>query len=140
MTSWVTLSRARPRNPFRSPGRIQRGALGLPDVGGPSRGGDQLAGGALDSLGEGRAPREAPAIVGDLAELEFQGRPAVVEEPQSRAVRPSFTLVVGVQLDLDARIDALGVRRQKIPEPASDFRVRPARKHSGNSSRGANHG
>lgn len=25
MTSWVTLSRASPRNPFRSPGRIQPG-------------------------------------------------------------------------------------------------------------------
>src|SRR6185369_5950539 len=95
MTSWVMLSRARPRNPFRSPARIQREELGCPDVGG-------------------------------VAELELERRPEVMEEAQSRAVRLSFTLVPGVQDDLEARIDALGVRGQEIPKPASDFRVRSA--------------
>src|SRR5262249_44933653 len=138
MTSCVTLSRARPRKPFRAPGRIPRGALGLPDVGGPSHSGDQVAGGALGPLGEGRAPREAPALVGDLAELELHGRPELSLEAQPRAVRFAFTRIIVVQLHLDARIDALGVRRQEIPEPASDFRVAPAREHGGISSRGAN--
>src|SRR5262245_29617159 len=138
MTSCVTLSRARPRNPFRSPGRIQRGTLGLPDVGGSSRGGDQVAGGALGPLGEGRAPREAPALVGDLTELELDRRPELSLEAQPCAVRLAFPLVVGVTLDLGARIAALGGRGQEIPEPASDFRVGPAREHGGNSSGGAN--
>src|SRR5438309_11109346 len=50
---------------------------------------------------------------------------------QPRAVRLPFTLVVGVENDLDTRIDALGVRGQKIPQPASDFLVGPAGKHGG---------
>ena len=130
MTSCVTLSRASPRNPLRSPDRIQRGLLGLPGVCGPPRGGHQLAGGGLGPLGERRAPREAPAIVGDLAELEVDGRPEMPEEAQARAVGLPFTLVLGVQLHLEARIDALGVRGQEIPEPASDFRIGPTGEHA----------
>jgi hypothetical protein len=126
MTSWVMLSRARPRNPFRSPARIQREELGCPDVGDAPSGGDELAGERLDPLRQGRAPGEASTIVGGVAELELERRPEVTEEAQSRAVRLSFTLVPGVQDDLEARIDALGVRGQEIPKPASDFRVRSA--------------
>src|SRR5215813_2981552 len=136
MTSCVTLSRASPRNPLRSPGRIQRGPLGFSDVGGSSRGDHQLARGGLGALGQSRAPREASAIVGHLAEFEFDGRPEMPEEAQARAIGLSFTLVVGVQLDLEARIDALGVRRQEIPQPASDFRVGPAGEHGEDLNRG----
>ena len=109
MTSCVTLSRARPRNPLRSPARIQRGKLGRPDVGDPSRR-DQLAGEALDALREGRAPREAAPVVGDLAELEFDQRSDLAAEAEPRGVRLSFTLAFGVELGLDAWIDPLGVR------------------------------
>src|SRR5262245_4858958 len=131
MTSWVTVASARPRKPLRSPGRIQRGALGPPDVGCPPSGGDQLARGAPGPFGQGRAPCEAPAVVGDIAELELDGRPEVPEKAQACAVRLSFTLVLGVQHDLEARIDALGVSGQKIPQPASNFRVGPPREHRG---------
>ena len=130
MTSCVTLSRARPRKPFRSPARIQRGELRCPDVGDPPSG-DQLPREALGPFREGRAPREAAAVIGDVAELEFDRWSELTEKAQPRAVRFPFTLVVGVENDLDTRIDALGVRGQKIPEPASDFRVGPARKHGG---------
>ena len=131
MTSCVTLSRARPRKPFRSPARIQRGELGSPDVGCPPSGGDQLPGEALSPFGEGRAPDEAAAIVGDFAELEFDGRPEVPEEAQPRTVRLPFTRVLNVEDDLDARVDALRVRDQEIPEPASDFLIGSTRKHAG---------
>src|SRR5437867_7780195 len=130
MTSCVTLSRARPRKPFRSPARIQRGELRCPDVGDPPSG-DQLPREALGPFREGRAPREAAAVIGDVAELEFDRWSELTAKAQPRAVRFPFTLVVGVENDLDTRIDALGVRGQKIPEPASDFRVGPARKHGG---------
>ena len=126
MTSWVMLSRASPRNPFRSPARIQRDELGCPDVGDAPGGGDELAGERLDPLCQGRAPGEASAVVGGVTELELERRPEVMQEAQSRAIRLSFTLVPGVQNDLEAGIDALGVRGQEIPKPASDFRVRSA--------------
>jgi len=130
MTSCVTLSRARPRNPFRSPARIQRGELGCPDVGDPPSG-DQLPREALGPFREGRAPREAAAVIGDVVELEFDRWSELTTKAQPRAVRLPFTLVVGVENDLDTRIDALGVRGQKIPQPASDFLVGPAGKHGG---------
>src|SRR6266404_4131486 len=103
MTSCVTLSRARPRKPFRSPARIQRGELGCPDVGYPSSG-DQLPGEALRPFREGRAPGEAATVVGDVAKLEFDGRSELSAKTEPRAVRLSFTLVPGVEHDLDARI------------------------------------
>src|SRR5262249_6350644 len=136
MTSCVTLSRASPRKPLRSPGRIQRRPLGFSGVGGSPRGGHELARGGLGTLGESRAPREAPAIVGHLAELELDDRPETAEEAQGRAVGLPFTLVLGVHLDLEARIDTLGVCGQEIPEPARDFRVGPAGEHGQDSSRG----
>ena len=43
-------------------------------------------------LGESGAPREAPAIVGDVAVLELHGRGRGVAEAQPRAVRLPFTL------------------------------------------------
>src|SRR5215470_9427035 len=86
MTSWVTLSSARPRNPLRSPARIQRGKLRCPDVGGALGRGDQLAGERLGPLPERRTPREAPSIVGDVAVLELERRAEVSPEAQTRAV------------------------------------------------------
>jgi len=86
MTSCVTLSRARPRKPFRSPARIQRGRVLVgPGVGYPLAG-DQLAGQALCPLGHAGAPGEATAVVGDFAEIEFDGRAEVLTEPQPHAV------------------------------------------------------
>src|SRR6185369_18039172 len=86
MTSCVTLSSARPRNPLRSPARIQRGGLGRPDVGGAPGGGGELTGERPGPLRERRAPGEAPPIVGDLAELELDRRRAMPQEGQPRAV------------------------------------------------------
>src|SRR2546430_9889684 len=91
MTSCVTLSRARPRKPFRSPARIQRGELRCPDVGDPPSG-DQLPREALGPFREGRAPREAAAVIGDVAELEFDRWSELTEKAQPRAVRFPFTL------------------------------------------------
>src|SRR4029453_12563522 len=91
MTSCVTLSRARPRNPLRSPARIQRGKRGRPDVRDPSRR-DQLAGEALDALREGRAPLEAAPVVGDVRELEFDQRTELAAEPEARGVQLPLTL------------------------------------------------
>ena len=131
MTSWVTLSRARPRNPFRSPARIQRGReLARPDVSHPLVG-DQFPGQAPCPVGESRAPGEATAMVGDVAEHELERRTEAVAESQPRSVRLPFPLVVFVEDDLDARIDPLGVSGEEIPEPASDLVIRPARKHAG---------
>src|SRR5215470_3623337 len=104
MTSCVTLSSARPRNPFRSPARIQRGALGRPDVGGIPGGGDELTGERPGPLRERRAPGEAPPVVGDVAELELHRRRDVPQEAQPRPIGRTLTLVLGVQHDLESRI------------------------------------
>jgi len=86
MTSCVTLSRARPRKPFRSPARIQRGwVLARPGVGYPLIG-DHLAGQALYALGQAGAPGETTAVVGDFAEIELDGRADALSEPQSGEV------------------------------------------------------
>src|SRR5262249_17728616 len=103
---------------------------------GSPRGGHELARSGLRTLGESRAPREAPTIVGHLAELELDDRPEMPQVAQARAVGFPFTLVLGVHLDLEARVDTLGVRGQEMPEPASDFRVGPAGEHGVDSSRG----
>src|SRR2546422_11185084 len=83
MTSGGTLSRARPRKPFRSPARIQRGwVLARPGVGHPLVG-DHLAGQPLYALGQACAPGETTAVVGDFTEIELDGRADALSEPQS---------------------------------------------------------
>lgn len=130
MTSCVTLSRARPRKPFRSPGRIHCGL----DLAGPGVGyslsRDELSGQLLDVLGEASAPGEAATVVGDLTKVELDEGSEALAESQSRAVRlPS--MVVVLEDDLDARVDPLGVGGEEVSEPARHFVIRAARKHAG---------
>ena len=130
MTSCVTLSRARPRKPFRSPARIQCGrelagsGVGYSLV-------DDLAGQRPRALGEPAAPGEATAIVRDLTEGELDRRSQVSAEPQARAVGLSFSMVVVLEGDFDARIDPLGVGGQEVQEPACNLVIRAAREHPG---------
>ena len=131
MTSWVTLSRARPRNPFRSPEAIQaRRRSARSAVGGPLRA-PQGVRELPRPVGERRAPHEAPAIVRDLAVVELHHGAYLVSEAEPRAVRLPLTHVTRPELDLHAWIDALGVGGEKIPEPARDFVVAAAGKHGG---------
>src|SRR5262249_56007079 len=130
MTSWVTLSRARPRKPFRSPAWIQRGReLARSGVGYSL--GDDLTGQRARALGQPAAPGEAAAIVCDLAEGEFDGRAEMAAEPQARGVGLPFPMVGIVERDFDARIDALGVSDQEVQEPARYLVIRAAREHAG---------
>jgi len=130
MTSCVTLSRARPRKPFRSPARIQRGrelagsGVGYSLV-------DDLAGQHACTLGQPAAPGEAAAIVRDFAEGELEGRAEMTAEAQARAVRLPLPTVVIVERDFDARIDPLGVSGQEVQEPARHLVIRAAREHAG---------
>src|SRR5262245_41873237 len=130
MTSCVTLSRARPRKACRAPARIRRGrelagsGVGYSLV-------DDLAGQRARTLGQPAAPGEAATIVGDFAEGELDGRPEMAAEPQARAVRLSFPMVVIVERDFDARIDPLGVSGQEVQEPARHLAIRAAREHAG---------
>jgi hypothetical protein len=130
MTSWVTLSRARPRKPLRSPARIQRGC----ELAGSGVGYslvDDLAGQRPRALGEPAAPGEAASIVRDLTEGELDGRSQASTEPQARAVGLPFPMVVVLERDLDARIDPLGVGGQEVQEPARDLVICAAREHAG---------
>src|SRR3989441_1106866 len=134
MTSWVTLSRARPRNPLRSPEAIQawrRSARSA--VGGPlgALGAPQDPRELPRPVGERRAPREAPAVVRHLAVVELHQGAHLVSEPEPRAVGLPRAGVARLELDLHAGIDALGVRGEKIPEPARDLVVAAAGKHGG---------
>src|SRR5262245_28895798 len=130
MTSCVTLSRARPRKPFRSPAPIHRGrelagsGVGYSLV-------DDLPGQRARPLGQPAAPGEAAAIVCDLAEGELDGRPEMAAEPQARAVGLPLPMVVIVERDFDARIDPLGVSSEEVQEPARHLVIRAARKHAG---------
>jgi hypothetical protein len=130
MTSCVTLSRARPRKPFRSPARIQRGrelagsGVGYSLV-------DDLAGQGPRALGQPAAPGEAATIVRDLSEGQLEGRPEVSAEPQARAVGLPFPVIVILERDFDARINPLGVGGQKVQEPARHLVIRAAREHAG---------
>src|SRR5438552_632022 len=134
MTSWVTLSRARPRNPLRSPEAIQawrRSARSA--VGGPlgALGAPQDPRELPRPVGERRAPREAPAVVRHLAVVELHQGAHLVSEPEPCAVGLPRAGVARLELDLHAGIDALGVRGEKIPEPARDLVVAAAGKHGG---------
>src|SRR5262249_46795132 len=117
MTSCVTLSRARPRKPFRSPAPIHRGR----DLAGSGVGYsliDDLAGQRARTLGQPAAPGKATAIVRHVAEGELDGRAEMAAKPQACAVGLPFPVVVIVECDFDARIDPLGVRGQEVQEPA----------------------
>src|SRR4029453_6500145 len=116
MTSWVTLSRARPRKPLRSPARIQRGC----ELAGSGVGYslvDDLAGQRPRALGEPAAPGEAASIVRDLTEGELDGRSQASTEPQARAVGLPFPMVVVLQRALDGRGAPLAVRGRKARGP-----------------------
>src|SRR5262247_86354 len=108
MTSWVTLSRARPRKPLRSPARTQRGrelagwGVGYSLV-------DDFAGQRPRALGQPAAPDEAAAIVRHLTEGELDGRSETTAKPQARAVGLPLPMVVVLERDFDARVDPLGV-------------------------------
>src|SRR2546427_182572 len=134
MTSWVTLSRASPRNPLRSPEAIQawrRSARSA--VGGPlgALGAPQDPRELPRPVGERRAPREAPAVVRHLAVVELHQGAHLVSGPEPRAVGLPRAGVARLELDLHAGIDALGVRGEKIPEPARDLVVAAAGEHGG---------
>ena len=129
MTSWVTLSSARPRNPLRSPALIQAGvALPRPDVGGPSIPGE-LARQALRPVGERGAPGEAPAVVADLAKAALDRRAHAAAEDEPRALRRPLALSPGLQHHFDARADALGVRGEEVPEPPLDLVIAASGEH-----------
>jgi hypothetical protein len=131
MTSCVTLSRARPRKPFRSPARIQRGReLSGPGVDRSLSRGD-LPGQLSSALGEAGAPGEASAVVGDLAKAELEDRPEPLTESQPHAVRLPFPMVIVFERDLDAGIDPLGVGGEEVSQPACNLLIRAARKHAG---------
>src|SRR5262245_46096979 len=139
MTSWVTLSRARPRKPLRSPARTQRGR----ELAGSGVGYsliDDLAGQRPRALGQPAAPDEAAAVVRDLTEGELDGRSQMAAEPQSRAVGLPFPLVVVLERDFEARVDPLGVGSQEVPEPARNLVIRAAREHAGILHRGRRDG
>src|SRR5438094_548895 len=129
MTSCVMLSRARPRNPLRSPGLLQpRRGSARSRVGRPLRA-EPGAREPLRPLGERRAPREAPAAVRDLAVVELHDRAHQPPEPEPRAIGLPLPLVARLELHLEPRIDTLRVRGEEIPEPAPDLVVAAAGKH-----------
>src|SRR5207247_6379448 len=82
-------------------------------------------------VGERRAPGEAPAVVRHLAVVELHQGAQLVSEPEPCAVGLPRAGVARLELDLHAGIDALGVRGEKIPEPARDLVVAAAGKHGG---------
>src|SRR5437667_115465 len=129
MTSCVMLSRARPRNPLRSPGLLQpRRGSARSRVGRPLRAEPGVRE-PLRPLGERRAPREAPAAVRDLAVVEPHDRAHQPPEPEPRAIGLPLPLVARLELHLEPRIDTLRVRGEEIPEPAPDLVVAAAGKH-----------
>src|SRR5439155_1130044 len=116
MTSCVTLSRARPRNPLRSPDAIHpRRPSARSAVGRPLR--VEQGTRELPHPGsERRAPREAPAVVRDLAVVQLDHVAHRGPEPEPRAVGFALARVTRLELDLDAWIDVLRVRAEEIPE------------------------
>src|SRR5436190_11714281 len=129
MTSCVTLSRARPRNPLRSPDAIHpRRPSARSAVGRPLR--VEQGTRELPHPGsERRAPREAPAVVRDLAVVQLDHVAHRGPEPEPRAVGFALSRVTRLELDLDAWIDVLRVRAEEIPEPARDLVIATAGKH-----------
>src|SRR2546428_7596481 len=131
MTRFVTLSRARPRKPLRSPAATQRDARDSAgaDVGGGAAGEERprlLA----DALGERGAPRQLAAMLRDLMVIERHQAGRVLAQPQPGAVRAALALVVVVQHRLDARVLTLGVRVEEHAKPTLDVVVGAARKHA----------
>ena len=96
MTSWVTLSRASPRNPLRSPAATQRGErLARPGVG-ASPSGHERAGEARDALGERRLQHPTDSHPPLALRLEGLGVPlAGVRDAalQVSPAEPAATLV-----------------------------------------------
>src|SRR5438445_3254964 len=130
MTSWVTLSRARPRNPLRSPAPTQRGArLAAAGVGGEPWREQMRTRERPRALRQRAAPGEIAAPVGHLAERELHRRRRPFPEGQGRSVRRALALTLGVEGDLDARVFALGVRGEKVPQPPRHLVVIAAGKH-----------
>src|SRR2546425_1588549 len=131
MTSCVTLSRARPRNPLRSPGLLQpRRGSARSGVGRPLRA-EPAACQLPRPLGARRAPREVRAVVCDLAVVELHDGAHAPAEPEPRAIGLPLPLIACLELHLEPRINALRVRGEEVPEPAFDLVVGAARKHGG---------
>src|SRR5262245_2445993 len=109
MTRLVVLSRARPRKPFRSPAASQRGGRGLSGAGVASAPGSlQRPGQIADAGRERRAPRQRPAVVGDVAILEGHRVAVALTEADAGAVALPLEIATVLEHDLHARILALG--------------------------------
>src|SRR5438046_5219337 len=104
MTRTPTLSRASPRNPFRSPG---------PSHAGLRRAGDgttEIPHGLPGALGEITTPLQLAAMIGHGSVIELDGVGDVVTDSDARAVRLPFALVAALELDFRVDIFTLGVR------------------------------
>ena len=122
MTSCVTLSRASPRNPFRSPG---------PSHAGLRRAGDgttEIPHGLPGALGEITTPLQLATMSGHGPVIEFEGVGDVAADANARAVRLSFALVAALELDFRVEIFTLGVGGQKVVQPSRNVVVSPTRK------------
>src|SRR5687768_2399294 len=130
MTSWVTLSRARPRKPLTSPGPVQRRRRELADAGVGRGEAGELSRLLADAPGQRCAPGELAAVVGHflVVELHHVGGATVEDEPH--AVGLAFTLVTGLHCRLDPGMLALGVGVHEHEQPPLDFFVGAPRKHA----------
>src|SRR5438046_5195520 len=122
MTRTPTLSRASPRNPFRSPG---------PSHAGLRRAGDGTAEIPHDPPGafsEITTPLQLAAMIGHGSVVEFDGVGDVAADANARAVRLPFALVAALELDFRVEILTLGVRGQKVVQPSRNVVVASAGK------------
>ncbi|MBM3221606.1 MAG: hypothetical protein FJZ38_23530 [Candidatus Rokubacteria bacterium] len=76
-------------------------------------------------IGELAAPLELTAPIGDGPVLELDDIGTGVADAHARAVAVALALVTGVELDLSFEVLALGVRGQKVVEPARNIFITP---------------
>src|SRR5207237_6518868 len=107
MTRTPTLSRASPRNPFRSPGPSH---AGLRRAGG---GTGEIPHGLPGAFGEITTPLQLASMIGDGSIIELDRVSNVITDADARAVRLPFALVATFELDFRVEIFTLGVRSQQ---------------------------
>src|SRR5688572_11622507 len=130
MTSWVTLSSARPRKPLTSPGAAQRSGnlLAAGDAAGGGAG-EELPRLTPDAQREVGTPRQLAPTGGDLPVVELHHRARLLGETQARGVGHALLRRLVVEYGLDARMLALGVGVEEHLEPPRDLVVRATGEH-----------
>jgi hypothetical protein len=109
MTRTPTLSRASPRNPFRSPGPNQAGLLRR-----PGDGTAEIPHGLARAVRELATPLELAATVRDGAVVELDDVGHLIAEPDARAVALAFALVAALDLVLALNCSRLACEVKKL--------------------------